>query len=233
MMNLPPLSPAPDSKTAKWGFVYWAFSFALLGSVIALAAALMGIPITDAQLNMVYYLINFCAAVAIFRKFLAENWRVAMERIFPTVYYAILAYLGSQLLTGIVGMAILRIDPDFFNVNDESIQAMLTQDPALMVLGTVLLAPIAEEVFYRGLFFRKLYDVRPWVGYAVSMAVFAAIHMVGYIGTYPPLQLLLGCAQYLPAGYCLCWCYRQTGTILSPILMHILFNASSIFSLVR
>ena len=102
-----------------------------------------------------------------------------------------------------------------------------------MVLGAVLLAPVAEEIFYRGIFFRKLFDRKPWLGYVVSMTVFAVIHMAAYIGFYDPWMLLLGCLQYLPAGYCLCWCYRQTGNILSPILMHILFNASSILTLVR
>lgn len=233
MMNYPSLAPAPSGKAAKWGLIYWAFSFTLLGTVIALAAAVLGFAITATQLNIVYFLINFCAAVLIFRKFLAENWRVALERLFPTVYYAILAYLGSQLLTALVSLAILRIDPDFFNVNDESIHAMIGESPALMVIGTVILAPVAEELFYRGLFFRKLFDRKPWLGYAVSMAVFSAIHMAGYIGTYPPLQLLLGWLQYLPAAYCLCWCYRQTGNIFSPILMHMIFNASGIFSLVR
>ena len=233
MMNLPPLAPAPDKKATLWGLAYWAFSFALLGSLIALAAALLGIPITLGQLNFVYYMVNFTAAVVIFRKFLLENWRVAADRIFPTVYYAVLAYLGSQMLTSLVTVAILKLCPDFGNVNDQSIYTMLAEDPELMVIGAALLAPVTEEIFYRGIFFRKLFDRKPWLGYAVSMAVFAAIHMVGYIGSFDPVMLLLGCLQYLPAGYCLCWCYRRTGNILSPILMHILFNASSIFSLVR
>ena len=132
----------------------------------------------------------------------------------------------------LVSRVILALRPDFGNVNDENIYEMLAQAPGIMVLGAVLLAPVAEEIFYRGLFFRKLFDVKPWLGYAVSMAVFAAIHVVGYIGKVDP-ALLLGCLQYLPAGYCLCWCYRQSGNILSPILMHILFNASGILSFVR
>ena len=233
MMNLPPLAPAPDRKATLWGLVYWAFSFALLGSVIAVVAALLGVTITVAQLNFIYHTVNFLAALAIFRHFLLENWRAAADRLFPTVYYAILAYLGSQLLTSMVTAAILGICPDFGNVNDQTIHTMLTDEPGLMVLGAVLLAPVAEEFFYRGIFFRKIYDRKPWLGYAVSMTVFAVIHMAGYIGSYDPAMLLLGCLQYLPAGYCLCWCYRQTGNILSPILMHILFNASSILTLVR
>ena len=233
MIKLPPLAPAPSQKAAAIGFVYWAFSFCLLGSLISLAAGLMGISLTGAQLNFIYYLLNLAAAVFIFREFLQENWKAAADRIFPTIYYAVLAYLGSQVFLNLVTRVILVLRPDFGNVNDQSIQAMLAQSPGIMVLGAVVLAPVAEEVFYRGIFFRKLFDVKPWLGYGVSMLVFAAIHTVGYIGTAEPGLLVLGCLQYLPAGYCLCWCYRQTGNILSPILMHIIFNASSILSLVR
>lgn len=233
MNNLPTLAPAPSNKAEKTGLIYWALSFTLLGSLIYLAAMLLGYPITDVQLNIIYYVINAAAAVLIFRKFLAANWDAAMERIFPTVYYAVLAFLGSQLLTNLITVIVFRIHPDFTNVNDETIHLMLAEDPALMVIGTVILAPVAEEIFYRGMMFRKLFDVRPWLGYIVSMVVFAAIHMVGYIGIYPIDLLALGFLQYLPAGYCLCWCYRQTGTIFSPILMHMLFNGASIYSLVR
>ena len=233
MRYLPPLAPAPRGKAAQWGMVFWIFSFCFLGSVISQVAALAGIAITKAQLNFIYYLINFGGAVFIFREFLLENWNAAADRIFPTVYYALLGYLGSQALLTLVSRVILALRPDFGNVNDENIYEMLAQAPGIMVLGAVVLAPVAEEIFYRGMFFRKLFDVKPWLGYVVSMAVFAAIHVVGYIGKADPALLLLGCLQYLPAGYCLCWCYRQSGNILSPILMHILFNASSILSFVR
>lgn len=233
MMNLPTLAPAPSQKATRIGLVYWIFSTLLLGTVIQVVAILLGIQLSLVGLNMIYYGCNFAAALLIFRKFLAANWRTMLDRLFPTVYYAILAYFGCQLLTGIVAIVILRLDPNFFNVNDESIHAMITAEPALMVVGTVLLAPVAEEIFYRGMVFRKLFDKNAFLGYCVSMLLFAAIHMIGYIGTYPPLQLLLGCLQYLPAGYCLCWCYRQTGNIFSPILMHMIFNATSIYNFVR
>ncbi len=233
MIIYPSLAPAPSEKSTRIGLVYWLFSTLLLGTVIQVVAILLGLELSLVGLNMVYYGCNFAAALLIFRKFLAANWRIMLDRLLPTVYYAVLAYFGCQLLTGFVAPGILRLDPNFFNVNDESIHAMIAAEPALMVVGTVLLAPVAEEVFYRGMVFRKLFDKNAFLGYAVSMLLFAAIHMIGYIGTYPPLQLLLGCLQYLPAGYCLCWCYRQTGNIFSPILMHMIFNATSIYNFVR
>ena len=63
------------------------------------------------------------------------------------------------------------------------------------------------------------------------MGVFALVHVVGYIGNASALTLLLCFVQYLPAGYCLAWCYQNTGTILTPILMHMLVNAYGLANL--
>ena len=96
-----------------------------------------------------------------------------------------------------------------------------------------MLVPLAEECFFRGLLFRNLYSWSPVAAYLISMAAFSAIHVVGYIGTASPLHLLVSFLQYLPAGYCLAWCYHQTGTIITPIIMHTLTNAMSVYYLLR
>ena len=65
----------------------------------------------------------------------------------------------------------------------------------------------------------------------LSMGVFALVHVVGYIGSYDALTLLLCFLQYLPAGYCLAWCYSNTGTIVTPILMHMIVNAYGMYNM--
>ena len=112
-----------------------------------------------------------------------------------------------------------------------SIAAMAGQNGSLMFVGTVFLVPVAEEVFYRGLIFRCLSSKSRLVAYPVSIAVFALVHVAGYIGSADALTLLLCFLQYLPAGYCLAWCYANTGTIVTPILMHMIVNAYGIYNL--
>ena len=58
-------------------------------------------------------------------------------------------------------------------------------------------------------------------------------HVVGYIGTLDWGLLGLSLVQYLPAGFCLCWCYKRSGNILSPILMHMLVNGAGVFAMLR
>ena len=98
------------------------------------------------------------------------------------------------------------------------------QGGAWMTLATVLFVPVAEETLFRGLLFRGLWDRSPIAAWCVSVAVFSLVHIIGYIGTYPPLMLLMAFVQYLPAGICLAYAYRKADTIFAPILMHIAIN---------
>ncbi len=95
----------------------------------------------------------------------------------------------------------------------------------LTAIGTVILVPPVEECLYRGLIFRKLADKSLWVAYAVSILAFAMLHIVGYLGRYTLLEVLLAMLQYLPGGLCLAWCYTKADSIYAPILVHAAINA--------
>ena len=84
---------------------------------------------------------------------------------------------------------------------------------------------------YRGLIFRNLYGKSRWAAYIVSILAFAVIHIIGYIGRYSALELLMAFLQYLPAGLCLAWAYTKADTIFAPILIHAAINFLSIHAL--
>ena len=220
-------SPKLTNRELKGGFIYLAVSLLVIPSLLSF------LPLRDGQLNFVYYLVNFAAAVFIFRRFLWQSLLVALDRPFPTIYYSALGYLGHTAIGEILTVLIFMVFPAFANVNDQGILAMLEADFYLMTIGTIFLVPVAEECFYRGLIFRGLYDRSPVLAYLASMAAFAFIHVMGYIGSFEPLQLLLCFIQYLPAGYCLCFAYRYGSSIVSPIIVHIIVNAMGVYNAMR
>ena len=214
------------SNEKRTGCAYLAVSLFLLPGLISL------LPLNAAGQNLVYYLLNFTAVVGIFRKFLRMNLLVALDRVFPVIWYGILGYLGYQTLGELLNILIYTLSPGFVNFNDVTVALMIRENPAL-ALCVILLVPVAEETLYRGLLFRGLYGKNAVFAYLASMVFFAAIHVAGYIGTLSPLHLLLSFLQYLPAGYCLCFAYRHSGTILCPILIHMAINAMAVYAFVR
>ena len=91
--------------------------------------------------------------------------------------------------------------------------------------------PLAEEMLYRGLIFRNLWQDSKVAAYLLSMAAFAAIHVLGYIGSEDIATLLVCFLQYLPAGLCLAWTYTKADNIFAPIVVHALVNAIAIGAL--
>ena len=96
---------------------------------------------------------------------------------------------------------------------------------------TYQIVPPFEECMFRGLIFRNLYGKSPLIAYLVSIAAFAAIHILGYLGMYTPLEIAMACLQYLPAGLCLAWAYTRADTIFAPIVIHAVINYLSLRAL--
>ena len=210
------------------GFVYLVFELVFLSSILTWINGQLSTPLKTAELNFVFYLINFIAILLIFHGFLGRglNQLTQHPAIFcQAVILGAVAYFACSWATN---WAVRQLVPGFSNYNDEAIAAMFGTNRFLMIIGVVILVPPAEECLYRGLIFRNLYGKSRWAAYIVSILAFAIIHIIGYIGTYTPLQLLMAFLQYLPAGLCLAWAYTKADTIFAPIVIHALINFISI-----
>ena len=215
------------------GFIYMAISLIVLPWLLSEGNAYLAHPLSQGKINFIYYFLNFGFMVWICGHFLGANLKFALKSPFPVIWYGILGYLGAEALGEILGILTLLVYPSFSNVNDSTIISMLREDSQLIIWSTVFLVPLVEELFFRGLIFRNLWGRNHVAAYLVSMALFSLLHVAGYIGAYSPLHLLMCFLQYLPASFCLCWCYCQTGTIITPIFMHALTNAMSVSYLMR
>jgi len=103
----------------------------------------------------------------------------------------------------------------------EHIQAFPVEWKALSVLSTVVLAPLSEEVFFRGIFQSMLrrWTRGPWPAVLGASALFAAFH-IGQPQAIPSLFALA-----VAMGYN----YERTGRLFAPILIHAVFNAVNLY----
>lgn len=88
----------------------------------------------------------------------------------------------------------------------------------LLSLGVVILAPLLEELLFRGIVFRGLAKRLPlYLAMALSGFVFALVHTNA--GSFLALWYL---------GVSFAWLYARTRTILAPIALHAIFNLANL-----
>ena len=92
---------------------------------------------------------------------------------------------------------------------------------AMLIFAAVVVAPLQEEMLFRGLLQTTIrsYIGRPWIAIAVTSAAFAMVHADN--AHWPALFVL---ATGLGYGY------EKSGSLFQPIFMHAMFNGVAIAS---
>lgn len=226
-----PFSAGMGRRERALGSAYLVISLLFLPALLLRLLPALFPTISTARINFVYFTLNFLAIFGIFFPF----WKISLARAASAggriVSGAAVGLLAYFLMSLWISDLIWNLDPDFSNVNDGAISVLVRQDYRLMVFSTVFLVPVTEECLYRGLVFGCLAEKSLFLAYPVSVALFALIHVMNYIGTQPPATLVLCFLQYLPAGIALGWAYRHSGSIFAPIAMHAIINSLGIFSM--
>lgn len=215
-------------KEFRQGLGLLFFQQLFLPSLLVSILPLLSIHPSEAELNAIYFFINFLAAIIIFRNFLWTELDVALTSTQKIISSTAIAYGIYYISSLALSYFIQWLDPEFYNLNDAHIENMSESQFALIAVGTVLFVPPAEELLFRGVLFNKIYEKRPLLAWLLSVSLFSLIHIIGYIGQYSPLGLLLAFLQYLPAGIALCFAYVNSGTIFAPILLHTAINTIAI-----
>lgn len=92
---------------------------------------------------------------------------------------------------------------------------------AVAVLYAVVVAPVSEELFFRGVLFRSIRDRRGfWPGALASSVAFGLIHYV----PAPALDVILLMTVMMVTGLGLCVIYERRGSLWAPMAAHATFN---------
>lgn len=215
-----PLAPFARLR-GRWllGLLFASLVVALLGALIA---ALTGLLPGVFTVMVGFYLVGLVGLVGIFRHFGIDARRLfgplpATVSEWLTAFLPVLANYG--LLSGLVGAIGIYsyLDPDaalqLANRSDEA-QSLFASAGSfwMVVLGAAVLAPIVEEIFFRGLLLHRWgwkWSARRAV--VVSSIVFGLLH--------PPFIL-----PQLISGFIFARLYLQSGSLWLPIAGHAINN---------
>lgn len=132
-------------------------------------------------------------------------------------------------LIGFVLYSILRWSPD--PIAHETLAQLLESERTIwffiMIGIALLIAPIFEEVIYRGLLQELLgrLELPRWWAIVLTSIVFTLMHY----GAAPSPEArppMLAALFVLSLGFG--WAYEKSGRLIAPITMHILFNAGNL-----
>ncbi len=149
------------------------------------------------------------------------------RRWLPEVRAGIVFGIGLYpLVVFVVGLLLVVL---FRALSGHSVQAPEQISQGLPIVGTVatilyaiVLAPIGEELFFRGVLFRSLRDRHGFLGGGLGSAV--AFGLIHYIPG-PALDSLLLMTVMVFTGLGLAYIYERRGSIIAPIAAHMTFNA--------
>ena len=220
-----------NSKELYWGAAYLLFDAIFLAPILQALNLLLPMPLPQSVVNFLFFSINLGAVVLIFREYLKAQVQLLPDVIGKVLGIAAIGLFVYWTANFLLVQVLFAIDPEFFSINDVAVQSLVAEDFTLMLIGTVVLVPIAEESLFRGLLFRGLYDRSPVLAWLLSVLLFSGVHVMNYIGIYPANTIFLCFLQYLPAGVCLAGAYRLSGSIFCPILIHAAVNLLGVMAL--
>lgn len=231
--ELPPGVDPPRSRRPAWrAWTAWAalvagIAGAIFGSLIVLVVAtLFGADYDDppAVVNLLGTVVQDVLLVGVAMLFarLAGRPRpgdfgLRSARFGPALGWTVLAMVAFYVFTA-AWVSLVGADP-----NDDQVTQQLgvEESTAALIAAAALvtvMAPIAEEIFFRGYFFGALRNWRGvWPAAVITGLVFGSIHAGSADVAY-----LLPLAFF---GFALCLVYERTGSLYPCIALHCVNNS--------
>lgn len=154
-----------------------------------------------------------------------RDFGLRREGLGRAIWYGIVAFSVLRPVEALlrpVTVTLLGIDPDVHPIVADFILADETELRVTMILFAVVIAPLMEEYFFRGIVQAGLRrHIGPGLAIACTALLFSLLH--GNVVDRPTLF-----AMSLLLGYI----YERTGNLAAPVTMHALNNGASMIYLV-
>lgn len=137
--------------------------------------------------------------------------------------WAFIGYFVTMLVQIVSNLILILVfDLEKGSENTQNIINIAKLNPAFIVIPS-LIAPILEEIVFRRILFKKLFERFPFIISAgISSAIFAFMH-----GDLPFFL------SYFLIGFIFCYLYKRTNSILVPILTHMFMNSFVVFQQIK
>ena len=130
-----------SSSETLSGIIYLAVQLFMLPTVLYWINAQAGNALNEAEINFMFYLINFISMLVIFRNFLSNSLQQLTRHPIIVLESVILGLVAYYACTFCTTQIIALLSPGYANYNDEAIFAMSQGNTFLLTVCTVVLVP--------------------------------------------------------------------------------------------
>lgn len=179
---------------------------------VVMEAALPSVIISALLTIGVLWLIFVCRK----KKFAQE---ISLRKMNPAAI-APLVLLGLSLNV-VTGLVLSLVPEEWMSAYEESSSMVTSGNPVVMVLATVIMAPVIEEIIFRGLAYTRMKKGMPTaVAVILSSALFGVAHGQWVWMLYA-----------FVFGLMLVWVFEHTKSLLANILLHLSYNGCAMLQL--
>ena len=246
-------SSSKKLKNRKWWLILalpaWVYSvFLAVEVVVSLAVgalAKIGVPlgsvnpvVVNTVLSVVVYILSLIIVISV--PFLVKKRRTTLSDLgvndWPTFLeifispFAFVAYFLLTMVTMSIASGVFLVDMQQKQVIPFSQSMLATHWQFIMAFVVlVVLAPIVEELLYRGYLYGKLRNsFSIWLSIIVTSIAFGAAHL--WVGPDSPLQWAVTVDTFT-LSLVMCATREYTGAIWVPIMMHMAKNGIAFYFL--
>ena len=216
---------------AVLGLIYLPVHAAVLPLLLALLQSWSPDPISDAAMNLAYYAIGLVFCLTVMHSFLRRAFDRLADNLRLCLLTIVLALLMDYVLSTVAGLLLMLVDGVVENPNNAEIMDLAEQNSGTVKAIAIFLAPIVEEILFRGALFGSIRTRSRLWAYVVSAAIFSLYHIWQYAVVNGDPAMLLYALQYVPVSIVLAWAYERSGSIWTSIFFHMGFNAMSFYVL--
>ena len=212
-----------------FSLLYYAIYFALQIAAVYLVAAVSPYASFIEQMTLELSIIGNCLCVLVFALIFKFTSTPLSEKAFinpfPSRFFISMIILGVATTYG-VALALGYIESsgiipeEWLKAQEEAYADVYTASPVMQFFCVGLMAPVLEEILFRGLILGTLkQEMHPWAAILLSSLAFGAAHGTAISFIYATgIGILMG------------WLFVKFNSVLPSIVFHVAYNCALAFS---
>ena len=209
------------------GWLYVPLHIVLLPLLLNIYVAWRAPDTSPVTVNLAYLAIGIVFTLTVMLPFLRASFDAFLDRAGVCLHTMLLGFCANYVLSTFVSLLFLLFDRQETNPNDAYVLEMAASERGPVLAMNIFLAPLVEELLFRGVIFGSLRPRSAPLAYGLSALLFALAHVWQYAAAQGDPLVLLFALRYVPVSLVLAWCYDHSGSIWTPVFFHMAFNGIS------